>query len=98
MNEEEKAKRLCDAIDALIRGEEPKMGLDDQELIELLRVARIRHQAGKALANVGLTYQELLRRVLKARIVARQMEQGHEKADDPAPEVGSIMDEDPRDF
>lgn len=98
MNEEEKAKRLCDAIDALIRGEEPKMEMDDQELIELLRVARIRHQAGKALANVGLTYQELLRRVLKARIVARQMEQGHEKADDSAPEVGSIMDEDPRDL
>jgi hypothetical protein len=98
MNEEEKAKRLCDAIDALIRGEEPKMELDDQELIELLRVARIRHQAGKALANVGLTYRELLQRVLKARIVARQMEQGHEKADDSAPEVSSIMDENPRDF
>ncbi|KPK21942.1 MAG: hypothetical protein AMJ76_01395 [Dehalococcoidia bacterium SM23_28_1] len=98
MNEEEQAKRLCDAIDALIRGEQPDMELDDQELIDLLRVARIRHQAGKALANVGLTYQELLRRVLKARIVARQMEQGHEKADDAAPEVSSIMDEDPSDF
>ncbi|KPJ51388.1 MAG: hypothetical protein AMJ38_00710 [Dehalococcoidia bacterium DG_22] len=95
MREEERAKKLCDAIDALLRGEEPQMELDDQELIELLRIARLRHQAGQALANVGFTYQELLRRVLQARIVARQMEQSGEKADDPVPEVGSVMDEDP---
>jgi hypothetical protein len=98
MKNEEQAKRLCDAIDALLRGEEPEMELDDQELIELLRIARLRHQAGQALAGVGLTYQELLRRVLQARIVARQMEQGGEKVDDPPPEVSSIMDEDPGDF
>ena len=98
MNEEEKAKRVCDAIDALLRGEEPEMGLDDQELVELLRVARLRHQAGQALANVGLTYQELLRRVLRARMIARQMEQGGEKVDDAPPEVRSIMDEDSREF
>jgi hypothetical protein len=98
MREEEQAKKLCDAIDALLRGEEPEMELDDQELVELLRIARLRHQAGQALANVGLTYQELLRRVLQARMVARQMEQGGEKVDDPPPEVRSIMDEDSREF
>jgi hypothetical protein len=98
MMEEERAKKLSDAIDALLRGEEPEMGLDDQELIELLRIAHLRHSAGKALADVGLTYQELLRRVLQARIVARQMKQGGEKVDDPPPEVSSIMDEDSRDF
>jgi len=98
MKDEEQAKRLCDAIDALLRGEEPEMELDDQELIELLRIARLRHQAGQALANVGLTYQELLRRVLQARIVARQMQQGGKKVDDPPPEVRSIMDEDPGEF
>ncbi len=98
MNEDERAKKLCDAIDAILQGEEPKMELDDQELIELLRIARLRHQAGQALANVGFTYQELLRRVLQARIVARQMEEGGEKADDPPPEVSSIMDEDPGQF
>jgi len=98
MNEEEQAKRICDAIDALLRGEEPEMELDDQELIELLHIARLRHQAGQALANVGLTYQELLRRVLQARMVARQMEQRGKKVEDPPPEVRSIADEDSREF
>ena len=98
MKEEEQAKRICDAIDALLRGEEPEMELDDQELIELLRIARLRHRAGQALADVGLTYQELLRRVLQARMVARQMEHGGDKVEDPPPEVISIMDEDPGAF
>jgi len=99
MNEEEKAKRICDAIDALLRGEEPEMALDDQELVELLRIARLRHHAGQALADAGLTYQELLRRILQARIVARQIEEhGGEKVHDPPPEVPSIMEEDPRAF
>lgn len=99
MNEETKAKRICDAIDALLRGEEPEMALDDQELVELLRIARLRHRAGQALADAGLTYQELLRRILQARMVARQIEEhGGEKVDDPSPEVPSIMEEDPRRF
>jgi len=98
MKEEDRAKRLCDAIDALLRGEEPEMELDDQELVELLRIARLRHQAGQALADAGATYQELLRRVLQARMIARQMEQGDEKVDDPPPEVLSIIYEDPREF
>jgi hypothetical protein len=98
MNEEERAKRLCDAIDALLRGEKPEMELDDQELAELLRIARLRHQAGQALAEVGATYQELLRRVLQARMIARQMEQGDEKVDDAPPEVRSIVYEDPREL
>jgi hypothetical protein len=98
MNEEERARKLSDAIDALLRGEESDMALDDQELVELLRIARMRHQAGQALADVGLTYQELLRRVLQARIVARQIEESGEKADDAAPEVSGIMNEDPEEF
>jgi len=98
MKEQEQAKRICDAIDALLRGEEPEMELDDQELIELLRIARLRHRAGQALADVGLTYQELLRRVLQARMVARQMEHGGDKVEDPPPEVIGIMDEDPGAF
>ena len=71
MNEEDKAQKLSEAIDALLEGREPD--LDDQELRELLGVARLRLRAGKALADVGLTYQELLRRVLQARMVSRQM-------------------------
>jgi hypothetical protein len=98
MNEEERARNLSDAIDAILRGDEPEMALDDQELVELLRIARLRHQAGQALADVGLTYQELLRRVLQARIVARQTEERGEKADELAPEVSSAMDEDLAEF
>jgi hypothetical protein len=99
MKDEERAKIICDAIDALLRGEEPEMELDDQEFIELLRIARLRHQAGQALADVGLTYQELLRRVLQARMVASQMEESDGKTKENAPpEVTSIMDEDPATF
>jgi hypothetical protein len=87
MNEEEKAQKLSDAIDALLEGREPD--LDDQELQELLGVARLRLKAGKALADVGLTYQELLRRVLQARMVSRQMK-SEEEAEDPPPEVHDI--------
>ena len=75
MNEEERAKRLSDAIDAMLRGGQPELELDDDDLIELLHVARLRHGAGQARAAAALACQELVWRVLKARIVARQMDQ-----------------------
>jgi hypothetical protein len=87
MNEEEKAQKLSEAIDALLEGREPD--LDDQELRELLGIARLRLRAGKALADVGLTYQELLRRVLQARMVSRQLK-SKEESDEPPPEVNDI--------
>ncbi len=93
MNEEERAKRLSDAIDAILQGSDREMDLDDDELIDLLRIARLRHTAGEALADVGLAYQELLRRVLQARMVAREMEQETE-ADTPPPEVHDPPDYD----
>jgi len=96
MNEEEKAQKLSDAIDALLEGREPD--LEDNELQELLGVARLRLRAGKALADVGLTYQELLRRVLQARMVSRQMK-SEEEADDLPPEVHDITEiAEPRDY
>jgi hypothetical protein len=78
VNEEERAKRLSDAIDAMLRGGDPELDLDDNDLIELLRIARVRHRAGQALSDVGLAYRELLLRVLQARTVARQMGQDSE--------------------
>ena len=96
MNEEEKAQKLSEAIDALLEGREPD--LDDQELRELLGVARLRLRAGKALADVGLTYQELLRRVLQARMVSRQMTP-EEEGEDPPPEVHNIAEiADPKEY
>ena len=96
MNEEEKAQKLSEAIDALLEGREPD--LDDQELRELLGVARLRLRAGKALADVGLTYQELLRRVLQARMVSRQMT-SEEETEDPPPEAHEITEiADPHDY
>jgi len=90
MNEEDKAQKLSEAIDALLEGREPD--LDDQELQELLGVARLRLKAGKALADVGLTYQELLRRVLQARMVSRQMTPHEEADEDPPPEAHNITE------
>ncbi len=97
MNEEERAKRLSDAIDAILKGGEPELDLDDDDLIELLRIARLRHRAGEALADVGLAYQELLRRVLQARMVAHQMEEETE-ADAPPPEASDPLDYDVGEF
>ncbi len=87
MNEQEKAQKLSDAIDAILEGREPN--LDDPELEELLGIARLRLRAGKALADVGLTYQELLRRVLQARMASRHMKPSKE-TEDPPPETGDI--------
>jgi hypothetical protein len=96
MNEEDKAQKLSDAIDALLEGREPD--LDDQELRDLLGVARLRLRAGKALADVGLTYQELLRRVLQARMVSRQMTSDEEE-EDPPPEAHDITEmADPKEY
>jgi MoaA/NifB/PqqE/SkfB family radical SAM enzyme len=75
MNEEEQANGLSDAIDSMLQGGEPELDLDDDDLIELLRIARLRHDASRALAESGVGYQELLLRVLKARMAARQMKQ-----------------------
>jgi len=75
MNEEERAKRLSAAIDSMLRGSQPEPDLDDDDLIELLRIARLRHQVGRARAASALASQELVWRVLKARMVARQMKQ-----------------------
>ena len=97
MNEEDKAQKLSEAIDALLEGREPD--LDDQELRELLGVARLRLRAGKALADVGLTYQELLRRVLQARMVSRQMTPDEEADEDPPPEAHDITEiADPKEY
>ena len=95
MNEEEKAQKLSEAIDALLEGREPD--LDDKELQELLGIARLRLRAGKALADVGLTYQELLRRVLQGRMVSRQMKS--EESQDLSPESDDITEiADPREY
>lgn len=71
MNEEERAKRLSDAIDAMLQGEEPELELDDDELIELLRIARLRYLAGRADPDVASASRELVWRVLKARGLGR---------------------------
>jgi hypothetical protein len=90
MNEEDKAQKLSDAIDALLEGREPE--LDDKELQELLGVARLRLRAGQAMADVGKTYQDLLRRVLQARMVSRQMKREEESDDDVSSEIDDMDD------
>jgi len=75
VNEEERAKRLSEAIDILLQGGQPEPDLDDDDLIELLRIARLRHQAGRARAATARASRELVLRVLEARILARQMKQ-----------------------
>ena len=78
MNEEERARKLSDAIDAMLQGKESELELDDDDLIELLRIAQLRRRAGQALADAAPAHQELLWRELQARMVARKMENGTE--------------------
>ena len=92
MNEEEQANKLSDAIDSVLKGGLPELVLDDDDLIELLRIARLRHDAGRAFAKSGLAFQELLLRILKARMLARQLEE--EIQADPPPETG-MTDQNP---
>jgi len=75
VNEEERAKRLSEAIDILLQGGQPEPDLDDDDLIELLRIARLRHQVGRKRAATAYASRELVLRVLKARMLARQMKQ-----------------------
>jgi len=75
MNEEELAKRLSDAIDVMLQGGQPEPDLDDDDLIELLRIARVRQRVGRARAASAFASQDLVWRVLKARMLARQMKQ-----------------------
>jgi hypothetical protein len=83
VNEDERAKRLSDAIDVMLRGGQPEQDLDDDDLIELLRIARRRHQAGRARAADALASEELVWRVLKARMLARRMNQEPEAEKEP---------------
>lgn len=79
MNEEERAKKLSDAIDVMLQGGQPEADLDDDDLIELLRIARLRHQVSRARAANAVASEELVWRVLRARMLARQMKQEREE-------------------
>jgi hypothetical protein len=83
VNEEERAKRLSDAIDVMLQGGQPEPDLDDDDLIELLRIARLRQQVGRARAASALASQELVWRVLQRRMLARQMKQETEAEEEP---------------
>jgi len=84
VNEEERAKRLSDAIDVVLQGGQPEQDLDDDDLIELLRIARLRHRVGRARADNALASRELVLRVLKARMLARQMKQDTDSEEEPS--------------
>ncbi|NIV40269.1 MAG: hypothetical protein GWN58_65970, partial [Anaerolineae bacterium] len=71
------------AIDVMLQGGQPEPDLDDDDLIELLRIARLRQQVGRERAANALACQELVWRVLKRRMLARQMKQ--ESEEEPPP-------------
>ena len=47
------ASKLCNAIDRLLIGAPRKTMVTDREVRELLHVARLRRQAGRAMAALG---------------------------------------------
>lgn len=66
MSERERAERLAKAIDDLLRGRDPELG--DEELQELLQIARLRRQAALDAACLGDQYEAELWQRLEARI------------------------------
>lgn len=73
MNEQERADWLARAIDDLVRGkgQEPlPPGLDDEEIISLLKVARARFQQAQASAHAGLQHEAVVWRRLLERLQA----------------------------
>lgn len=66
MSERERAERLARAIDDLLRGRDPE--LEDEELRELLQIARLRRQAAMDAARLGDQYEAELWQRLEARI------------------------------
>lgn len=69
MREEERARHFFEALDALLRGEEPQ--LDDEELREILDIAQLRRAAARDAAGLAEKYREFVWARIEARI--RQM-------------------------
>ena len=74
MSEKERAHRLAKAIDRLMRGEEPD--LDDQELAELLQVARLRRAASRQAQSLSEKYRDFVWARIEARIMQQLEQQG----------------------
>jgi hypothetical protein len=65
-----RADKLCNAIDRLLIGAPRKTMVADREVRELLYVARLRRQAGRAMAALGSQWgDEAWRRVETSRQV-----------------------------
>ena len=64
MRDEDRADKLAKAIEEMVQGRTPD-GLDDEELDELLQIAKIRFDAGQLAARAGAEAQaEVLKRVM----------------------------------
>ncbi len=64
MRDEDRADKLAKAIEEMVQGHMPE-GLDDEELDELLQIAKIRLDAGQLAARAGVEAQaEVLKRLM----------------------------------
>ena len=68
MSQQERVDKLAKAIDDLLDGREPE--LEDEDLAQLLQIARIRHEVGQEAASAGAPYQGVVWERLAARIRA----------------------------
>lgn len=66
MKEEERAHRLAEAIDRLLRGEEPQLA--DEELAELLRIAKLRRAAAQEANSLSEKYRDFVWARIEERI------------------------------
>ena len=96
MHDEDRADKLAKAIEEMVQGRTPE-ALEDEELDELLQIAKIRHDAGQLAARAGADAKaEVLKRIM-SRLGSRSLQEGdnHEPdglptASDSAGETASV--------
>ncbi|KKM68639.1 hypothetical protein LCGC14_1458910 [marine sediment metagenome] len=71
MRDEDRADKLAKAIEEMVQGHTPE-GLDDEELDELLQIAKIRFDAGQLAARAGAEAQPEVLKRLMARLGSLQ--------------------------
>jgi len=87
MNEKERAYRLTQAIDRLLRGEEPDLA--DEELTEMLQVAKQRRAAAQDATSLSERYREFVWARVEAhimRLLEQRRQRPHFTADSSAEE------------
>jgi hypothetical protein len=91
MQDDDRADRLARAIEEMVQGDTPE-DLDDEELHELLQIARIRLDAAHLAAQAGAEAQDSVLERLLARLGSLQKSDGREIDGNPDAATNRVTD------